>query len=40
MDCSLSGSSIHEIFQAKVLKWVAIAFSGRIREAVSNHDEA
>ena len=27
MDCSLSGSSIHGIFQAKVLEWVAIAFS-------------
>ena len=27
MDCSLSGSSVHEIFQARVLEWVAIAFS-------------
>ena len=27
MDCSLPGSSIHEIFQARVLEWVAIAFS-------------
>ena len=27
MDCSLEGSSIHEIFQARVLDWVAIAFS-------------
>ena len=27
MDCSLSGSPIHEIFQARVLEWVAIAFS-------------
>ena len=26
-DCSLPGSSIHGIFQAKVLEWVAIAFS-------------
>ena len=26
-DCSLSGSSIHGIFQARVLEWVAIAFS-------------
>ena len=24
MDCSLPGSSIHGIFQARVLKWVAI----------------
>jgi len=28
MDGSLPGSSIHEIFQARVLEWVAIAFSG------------
>ena len=27
MDCSLSGSSVHGIFQARVLEWVAIAFS-------------
>ena len=27
MDCSLPGSSIHGIFQARVLVWVAIAFS-------------
>ena len=27
MDCSLPGSSIHGIFQARVLQWVAIAFS-------------
>ena len=27
MDCSLPGSSIHGIFQAVVLEWVAIAFS-------------
>ena len=26
MDCSLPGSSIHGIFQARVLEWVAIAF--------------
>ena len=28
MDCSLPGSSIHWIFQARVLEWGAIAFSG------------
>ena len=28
MDCSLPGSSLHGIFQARVLEWVAIAFSG------------
>ena len=27
MDCSLPGSSIHGIFQARVLEWGAIAFN-------------
>ena len=27
MDCNLPGSSVHGIFQARVLEWVAIAFS-------------
>ena len=27
MDCNLPGSSIHGIFQARVLEWVAISFS-------------
>ena len=27
MDCSPPGSSVHEIFQARVLQWGAIAFS-------------
>ena len=27
MDCHLLGSSVHGIFQARVLEWVAIAFS-------------
>ena len=27
MDCSPSGSSVHGIFQARVLEWGAIAFS-------------
>ena len=27
MDCSLPGSSVHGILQARVLEWVAIAFS-------------
>ena len=27
VDCSLPGFSIHGIFQARVLEWVAIAFS-------------
>ena len=27
MDCSLPGSSVHVVFQARVLEWGAIAFS-------------
>ena len=27
MDCSLPGSSIHRIFQTRVLEWVGIVFS-------------
>ena len=27
MDCSLPGSSVHEILQAIVLEWIAISFS-------------
>ena len=27
MDCSLPGSSVHGMFQARTLEWVAIAFS-------------
>ena len=27
MDCSLPGSSVHGIFQARVLEWGGIAFS-------------
>ena len=27
MDCSLPGSSVHGIFQATVLEWIAISFS-------------
>ena len=27
MDCSLPGSSVHGIFQAIVLEWIAISFS-------------
>jgi len=28
MDCSPPGSSVHGIFQARLLEWVAISFSG------------
>jgi len=34
MDCSLPGSSVHGIFQARVLEWGAIAFSN-IRALIS-----
>ena len=27
MDCSLPGSSLHGIFQARILEWLAIPFS-------------
>ena len=27
MNCSLSGSSIHGILQARILEWIAISFS-------------
>ena len=37
MDCSLPGSSIHGIFQARVLEWVAIAFSGSSLSPRQNH---
>jgi len=30
MDCSLPGTSIHGIFRARVLEWVAIAFSRKM----------
>ena len=33
MDWSLPGSSIHGIFQARVLEWGAIAFSVKVTEA-------
>ena len=30
MDCSLPGSSVHGIFQARVLEWGAIAFFKKV----------
>ena len=36
MDCNLPGSSIHGIFQARVLEWVAIAFSAPLLQASLN----
>ena len=35
MDCSLPGSSIHGIFQARVLEWVAISFYNACMHAKS-----
>ena len=34
MACSLPGSSVHGIFQARVLEWAAIAFSKRLHRIV------
>ena len=36
MDCSLPGSSVHGIFQARILEWVAIFFS---RESSQPRDQ-
>ena len=36
MDCSLPGSSVHGIFQARVVEWGAIAFSGSSLQKHSN----
>ena len=36
MDCSLPGSSIHGIFQARVLEWGAIAFSASFSSSQEN----
>ena len=36
MDCSLPGSSVHGISEARVLEWGAIAFSEK--DAVENVD--
>ena len=33
MDCGLPGSSIHGIFQARVLEWGAIAFSMNVAQS-------
>ena len=34
MDCSLPGSSVHGIFQARVLEWGAIAFSPIVHSTI------
>ena len=38
MDCSLSGPSVHGIFQARVLEWGAIAFSEEYTEELYKKD--
>ena len=35
IDCSLPGSSIHGVFQARVLEWGAIAFSEALQQMTS-----
>ncbi len=39
MDCSPPGSSVHEVFQARVLEWGAIVFSAEVLEnaLILNH---
>ena len=36
MDCSLPGFSVHGIFQARILEWVAISFSSQTTYLVAN----
>jgi len=36
MDCSPPGSSVHGIFQARVLEWGAIAFSDQVALMIKN----
>ena len=38
-DSSLPGPSVHGIFQATVLEWVAIAFSDKIEGMASNYNK-
>ena len=40
MDCSLPGSSVHGIFQTKILEWVAISFSKEIPSLAEEETEA
>ena len=37
MDCSLPGSPVHGNFQARILEWVAIAFSGYFVHHIINN---
>ena len=38
MDCSLPGSFVHGIFQARVLEWGAIAFSMTKAKGLLNNE--
>ena len=38
MDCSLPGSSVHRILQARVLEWVAIPFSKGKDESLAKEE--
>ena len=38
MDCNLPGSSIHGIFQARVLEWGAIAFSNEVYKITNDRE--
>ena len=38
IDCSLPGSSVHGIFQARVVEWGAIVFSDdKVEETLNEH---
>ena len=39
MDCSLPSSSVHGIFQARILEWGAIAFSSYTKLHITNKGE-
>ena len=39
MDCSLPGSSVHGIFQARIPEWVAISSSSKITPALEPKNE-
>ena len=38
MDCSLLGFSVHRIFQARTLEWVAISFSESVQSCPTPSD--
>ena len=35
IDCSLPGSSVHGILQARMLEWVAISFSNHVSQSLA-----